>query len=85
MAFHTRNAYYLRVSSNNVLPLYVSDSMDDQQNATLMAHAQLYLDERHLEWMSDKVLQHVLADIRPVWEIQLMKECLLLILSQDHP
>ncbi|KAF8076510.1 hypothetical protein FPV67DRAFT_420291 [Lyophyllum atratum] len=25
----------------------------------------LYLDERHLEWMSDAVLQHVLADLRP--------------------
>lgn len=26
----------------------------------------LYLDERHISWMSDKVLQHVLADIRPL-------------------
>ncbi|KAG5639258.1 hypothetical protein H0H81_004919 [Sphagnurus paluster] len=25
----------------------------------------LYLDERHLGWMSDMVLQHVLADLRP--------------------
>jgi hypothetical protein len=60
--------------------------MDDQQNATLMAHSKLYLDERHLDWMSDRVLQHVLADLRPVWEIWLMilNECLLLILSQDH-
>jgi hypothetical protein len=27
--------------------------------------AQLYLDERHTEWMSDRVLQHVLEDLRP--------------------
>ncbi|KZT20408.1 hypothetical protein NEOLEDRAFT_1075785 [Neolentinus lepideus HHB14362 ss-1] len=26
----------------------------------------LYLDERHIEWMSDRVLQHVLADLRPL-------------------
>ncbi|KAL6309654.1 hypothetical protein BKA93DRAFT_821379 [Sparassis latifolia] len=25
----------------------------------------LYLDERHVEWMSERVLQHVLADLRP--------------------
>ncbi|KIM90906.1 hypothetical protein PILCRDRAFT_1146 [Piloderma croceum F 1598] len=48
MTFHTRNAYYLRISSTNVLPLY------------------LYLDERHLDWMSDRVLQYVLADLRPL-------------------
>lgn len=26
---------------------------------------QVYLDERHLDWMSDLVLQHVIADLRP--------------------
>lgn len=26
----------------------------------------LYLDERHVDWMSDMVLQHVLADLRPL-------------------
>ncbi|KAG1755592.1 hypothetical protein EDB19DRAFT_1625886 [Suillus lakei] len=26
----------------------------------------LYLDERHVDWMSDKVLQYVLADLRPL-------------------
>ncbi|KAF5344099.1 hypothetical protein D9758_008857 [Tetrapyrgos nigripes] len=25
----------------------------------------LYLDDRHLEWMSDRILQHVLEDLRP--------------------
>lgn len=30
--------------------------------------SKLYLDERHLDWMSDSVLQHVLADLRPLWE-----------------
>ncbi|KAG6336852.1 hypothetical protein ID866_2248 [Astraeus odoratus] len=26
----------------------------------------LYLDDRHIDWMSDRVLQHVLADLRPL-------------------
>ncbi|KAI0347231.1 hypothetical protein BDW22DRAFT_1387298 [Trametopsis cervina] len=26
----------------------------------------LYLDEQHLEWMSERILQHVLADMRPL-------------------
>ncbi|KAL4076080.1 hypothetical protein J3A83DRAFT_4489346 [Scleroderma citrinum] len=26
----------------------------------------LYLDDQHLDWMSDRVLQHVLADLRPL-------------------
>ncbi|KAF8897644.1 hypothetical protein BD779DRAFT_1782049 [Infundibulicybe gibba] len=25
----------------------------------------VYLDERHVDWMSDRILQHVLADLRP--------------------
>ncbi|KAL1747701.1 hypothetical protein HDZ31DRAFT_31380 [Schizophyllum fasciatum] len=47
MPFHARNAYYLKISERNVLPLYV------------------YLDERHIDWMDDRILQHVLADLRP--------------------
>ncbi|TRM67697.1 hypothetical protein BD626DRAFT_479557 [Schizophyllum amplum] len=47
MPFHARNAYYLKISDRNILPLYV------------------YLDERHLDWMNDHILQHVLADLRP--------------------
>ncbi|KAL1663351.1 hypothetical protein GGF50DRAFT_116146 [Schizophyllum commune] len=47
MPFRARNAYYLKISERNVLPLYV------------------YLDERHLDWMNDQILQHVLADLRP--------------------
>ncbi|KAI0921826.1 hypothetical protein AcV5_000684 [Taiwanofungus camphoratus] len=47
MRFGPRNAYYLRISANTVLPLY------------------LYLDERHVDWMSERVLQHVLEDLRP--------------------
>ncbi|KAG9317419.1 hypothetical protein JVU11DRAFT_1618 [Chiua virens] len=32
-----------------------------------MVHfVKLYLDERHIDWMSDVVLQHVLADLRPL-------------------
>lgn len=27
---------------------------------------QLYLDERHIDWMSDRILQHVLVDLRPL-------------------
>ncbi|KAJ7590959.1 hypothetical protein C8J56DRAFT_934315 [Mycena floridula] len=47
MSFGPRNAYYLRISQKNVLPVY------------------LYLDDRHLDWMSDRILQHVLEDLRP--------------------
>ncbi|KZT74327.1 hypothetical protein DAEQUDRAFT_761195 [Daedalea quercina L-15889] len=47
MRFGPRNAYYLRISGQSVLPLY------------------LYLDERHIDWMSEQVLQHVLSDLRP--------------------
>ncbi|KAF8974454.1 hypothetical protein BDZ97DRAFT_24566 [Flammula alnicola] len=46
-AYSTRNSFYLRISKNIVLPIYI------------------YLDERHVNWMSDKVLQHVLSDLRP--------------------
>ncbi|KAI6034356.1 hypothetical protein BKA83DRAFT_4188857 [Pisolithus microcarpus] len=49
MMFHSRNAYYLRISSTVVLPLY------------------LYLDDRHLDWMSDRVLQHVVSDLQPLF------------------
>ncbi|KAI0771557.1 hypothetical protein BD413DRAFT_57249 [Trametes elegans] len=48
MLFQTRNAYYLRISTTTVIPLY------------------LYLDERHVDWMSERVLQHVLSDLRPL-------------------
>ncbi|KAK1230101.1 hypothetical protein PQX77_006816 [Marasmius sp. AFHP31] len=47
MAFRVRNPYYLRISANCVLPVF------------------LYLDERHLDWMSERTLQHVLEDLRP--------------------
>jgi len=29
-------------------------------------YRQLYLDERHVDWMSDRILQHVLVDLRPL-------------------
>ncbi|KAI0832350.1 hypothetical protein BC628DRAFT_1308870 [Trametes gibbosa] len=35
-------------------------------SATTVIPLYLYLDERHVEWMSERVLQHVLADIRPM-------------------
>jgi len=47
MDYSTRNSFYLRISKNIVLPIYV------------------YLDERHVNWMSDTILQHVLSDLRP--------------------
>ncbi|KAI0796729.1 hypothetical protein C8Q75DRAFT_208291 [Abortiporus biennis] len=34
----------------------------------------LYLDEQHVDWMSEQVLQHVLADLRPLIPIKLMNE-----------
>lgn len=61
--YSTRNARYLRISSWIVreLPFFVS---------SLPAHIHavplyLYLDERHVGWMSDETLQAVLADLRP--------------------
>lgn len=62
MRFGRRNAYYLRISGQSVLPLYVRiificcTYSDDEQ---------LYLDERHVDWMSEQVLHHVLSDLRP--------------------
>ncbi|KAH9943498.1 uncharacterized protein BXZ73DRAFT_40044 [Epithele typhae] len=35
-------------------------------SATTVLPLYIYLDERHVEWMSDRVLQHVLADLRPL-------------------
>ncbi|KAK7695917.1 hypothetical protein QCA50_000556 [Cerrena zonata] len=46
MRFSTRNTYYLRISANAILPLY------------------LYLDEKHVDWMNERVFQHVLEDLR---------------------
>lgn len=33
--------------------------------AALVNNAQLYLDDHHISWMSDHILQHVLEDLRP--------------------
>ena len=35
------------------------------ESATNRLCSQVYLDERHLDWMNDQILQHVLADLRP--------------------
>ncbi|RDX55547.1 hypothetical protein OH76DRAFT_1371796 [Lentinus brumalis] len=35
-------------------------------SATTVLPLYLYLDERHVDWMSERVLQHVLADLRPI-------------------
>ncbi|KAI0750751.1 hypothetical protein C8Q80DRAFT_1250317 [Daedaleopsis nitida] len=35
-------------------------------SATTVLPLYLYLDERHVDWMSERVLQHVLADLRPL-------------------
>ncbi|KAI0677553.1 hypothetical protein C8Q78DRAFT_97555 [Trametes maxima] len=35
-------------------------------SATTVIPLYLYLDERHVEWMSERVLQHVLSDLRPL-------------------
>ncbi|KAI5125021.1 hypothetical protein M0805_007445 [Coniferiporia weirii] len=48
MPFRARNTYYLRISANDVVPLY------------------LYLDDRHLNWMSERTLQSVISDLRPL-------------------
>jgi polyphosphate kinase len=46
--FTTRNLFYLKISKDIVLPLYV------------------YLDQQHVHWMSDYVLQRVLRDLKPL-------------------
>jgi hypothetical protein len=45
---------------------------------------QLYLDERHLDWMSDLILQHVLSDLRPQSGILVPVESIDLV-SLQHP
>ena len=68
MKFNTRNAYYLRVSENTILPLYVSlpPALRSEGSYSKSVVLQLYLDEQHVDWMSERVLQHVLADLRPL-------------------
>lgn len=67
MTFRPRNAYYLRISTNVVLPLFVSQIFRlSRTSVPDKCIDQLYLDERHIDWMSDVVLQHVLADLRPL-------------------
>jgi hypothetical protein len=46
--FTTRNLFYLKISKDIVLPLYI------------------YLDQQHVHWMSDYVLQRVLRDLKPL-------------------
>jgi len=46
--FTTRNLFYLKISKDVVLPLYI------------------YLDQQHVHWMSDYVLQRVLRDLKPL-------------------
>ncbi|KAF8640062.1 hypothetical protein AX17_001303 [Amanita inopinata Kibby_2008] len=46
-SFNGRNMYYLRLSEDLIMPLYV------------------FLDEQHITWMSNVVLQRVLSDLRP--------------------
>lgn len=66
MRFLTRNLYYLRISATTVLPLYVSPARASEGGPQPEEYLQLYLDERHVDWMSERVLQHVLADLRPL-------------------
>ncbi|KAI0081714.1 hypothetical protein K474DRAFT_1671623 [Panus rudis PR-1116 ss-1] len=56
MRFSKRNLYYLRISANTILPLY------------------LYLDEKHVDWMSERVLQQVLEDLRNRIPVKLSEE-----------
>jgi len=50
--FTTRNLFYLKISKDIVLPLYV------------------YLDQQHVHWMSDRVLQCVLRDLKPLQVVE---------------
>src|SRR5258705_13808164 len=64
MPFTTRNPFYLRISNSTVLPTYVSGVLVHQSFYSVK-HCQIYLDDRHVQWMSDTVLQFVLSDLRP--------------------
>lgn len=46
--------------------MYVSRTFDPILAQLKDCPYQLYLDEQHLEWMSERVLQHVLSDLRPL-------------------
>ncbi|PIL37085.1 MFS general substrate transporter [Ganoderma sinense ZZ0214-1] len=52
------NSSSMRFSTRNSYYLRIS--------ATTVLPLYLYLDERHVDWMSERVLQHVLADLRPL-------------------
>lgn len=64
MPYKARNTLYLRISKKIVLPIYVC-RLHLPPFVPFQQHLQLYLDEKHLDWMSDEILQHVLEDIRP--------------------
>ncbi|KLO18086.1 hypothetical protein SCHPADRAFT_820406 [Schizopora paradoxa] len=43
-------------------------------SATNVIPLYLYLDERHIEWMTDRTLQHVISDLRPLLSPKLKAE-----------
>lgn len=53
------------------LYMYVIGNRSSHRLHTELLVSQLYLDEQHVEWMSERVLQHVLADLRPLCVQQL--------------
>lgn len=61
-AFKGRNLYYLRLKGT-VLPLYVSTFRT--HSLRLFTLYQVFLDEKHIDWMNDITLQRVLSDLRP--------------------
>ena len=66
MPFLTRNRYYLRVSSSKTIPLYVGSLLYHVFSISEGQHnLQVYLDNQHVDWMSDHVLRKVVADLRP--------------------
>lgn len=73
MNFKTRNLFYLRISEHSVLPVYVSCTILHQIEHS-PTESKLYLDERHLDWMSDQVLQHILSDLRPR-SVSMSRDC----------
>ncbi|CCM03158.1 uncharacterized protein FIBRA_05280 [Fibroporia radiculosa] len=76
MRFGPRNTYYLRISEHTILPLYVRLSLltFSPLGTYELYPGKLYLDERHIDWMSERVLQHVLEDLRPRIVPKLRKE-----------
>jgi hypothetical protein len=54
---------HLRKGYSPTLREYITGHRRERDHT--LPTSQLFLDDGHLDWMSDRILQHVLADLRP--------------------